>query len=113
MTWLLGLLLLVWSSLGSVTHYGIGFHGQQMGCAGSGLYDTDNTWIVAVAPSSGLRCGDLVYIEGPAGNNLGIVLDTRAIPASLRSRLVGPQPGRVCGLGAGTCRMWYARVILP
>lgn len=113
MTWLLGLLLLVWSTGGTVTHYGVGFHGGQMGCEGSGWYDTDNPWIVAVAPESGLRCGDLVYVEGPAGDNLGIVLDTCVGCGSTNLDLSEAGIARVCGPEAGTCNVWWGRVLLP
>ena len=113
MSWLLGLLLMMWSSSGTVTHYGVGFQGQTMGCEAAGPYDTHNPWIIAVAPSSGLHCGDLVYISGPAGANTGIVLDTcgGCGPTNLDLSEAGIE--RICGPEAGTCRVWYASVALP
>lgn len=108
---LLGLIFL-WGSAGSVTHYGVSYHGQQMGCEGSGLYDTNNSWIIAAPKHSGLKCGDLVYVSGPAGVNMGIVLDSCPGCRSTNLDLSEAGIARVCGLGADYCEVLWAKVQL-
>lgn len=92
---------------GEVTHYGIGFQGSQMGCPGSGRYDTNDTTIVAVGPSQYWQwpCGTGFYISGPNGSIWATRQDS--CPGCGTNHLDLSEAGMltVCGY-LGRCSVW-------
>ena len=92
---------------GEVTHYGIGFQGSQMGCPGSGVYDTNDTTIVAVGPSQYQQwpCGTGFYISGPNGSIWATRQDS--CPGCGTNHLDLSEAGMltVCGY-LGRCPVW-------
>jgi ribosomal protein S27AE len=90
---------------GWATHYGESYHGGVLGC-GTGLYDTEDTDIVAVGPARYAEwpCGARLRVCGPAG----CVIATRqdACPgcgsgvvdlSEAGNRLVCGDPPHTCG----------------
>jgi len=54
---------------GQATHYGESYNGQPLGCAGAGLYSSDNPNIAAVSPARYQEwpCGTKLRLCGPGG----------------------------------------------
>jgi hypothetical protein len=91
---------------GLVTHYGVSYHGQRMGCDGT-PYDTDNESIIAVGPSHYYEwpCGTEFVICGPGECLTGVRQD--ACPGCGPGHLDLSEAGivRVCGPAGGYCRV--------
>ena len=49
---------------GTATHYGESYNGQPLGCAGAGVYDSDDPTIVAVGPARYMdwQCGQRLVV---------------------------------------------------
>ncbi|HLF71056.1 MAG TPA: hypothetical protein VI759_02745 [Dehalococcoidia bacterium] len=87
-----------------VTHYGIGFNGQTLGC-GNGYYTSENETIVAVGPER--------HSEWPCGTPLQVCGQAGCISASRQDGCPGCSAnvldlseagiGRVCGDNASVC----------
>lgn len=95
---------------GPVTHYGISYQGQQMGCVGSGLYDTDNPVIIASSPQGQYECGDKIFVAGPAGTLVGYRVDS--CPGCPPGHLDLSEAGiaQVCGPGADYCTVYHTEI---
>lgn len=87
------------------THYGEDYNGQQLGCAGSGLYESANSTIVAVGYNSQFKCNDHLLIGGPLGTIETWVSDT--CPGCVGDNVDLSEAGiaKVCGEGVDICEI--------
>lgn len=93
---------------GRATHYGVSYNGQRMGCAGAGVYDTNNPYILAVSYELAreMPCGTRLQINGPAGTLIAPRTDT--CPGCHRTLLDLSEAGStiVCGRPS-TCQVTF------
>lgn len=93
--------------IGRVTHYGESYNGRQMGCEGSGLYDSEDPSIVAVGPSAyaAWPCGTVFRVCGEGGCIHAIRSDS--CPGCGQGHLDLSERGIaiVCGEEVGTCEV--------
>lgn len=115
MSWILGAILALLTIVsqcvrGPVTHYGESYQGQQMGCVGSGLYDTNNPVIIASSPYGPYECGNKILIIGPVGSLVGFMVDT--CPGCPPGQLDLSEAGiaQVCGPGADYCVVYHTEI---
>ena len=97
---------------GLVTHYGVSFNGQSLGC-GLGSYSSGNPGIVAVGPER--------YAEWPCGTAFRICGDAGCIIGTRQDACPGCGPnhldlsesgiGLVCGDQASVCRVSIEQVV--
>ncbi len=97
---------------GLVTHYGVSFNGQSMGC-GFGNYSSANPEIIAVGPDrySQWPCGTALRVCGDSGCIIGIRQD--ACPGCGPNHLDLSESGIgiVCGDQASVCRVSIEQVV--
>lgn len=107
---------------GAATHYGAGYQGSRMGCAGAGSYDTANPRILAVAPHhyeprpgyEHWPCGTMFEITGPCGTSACTLVTPRtdSCPGCAPSTIDLSEAGlqRVCGSASGVCSVTIRRI---
>ena len=87
-----------------MTHYGVGYNGQPMGCGG--VYLSENPTIIAVGPDHYAEwpCGTFIVVCGPNGCIVGVRQDS--CPGCSFGVLDLSEAGIeiVCGAGAGQCK---------
>jgi hypothetical protein len=88
---------------GAVTHYGVGFNGQPLGCGG--VYSSDDPTIIAIGPAHYAEwpCGTAIVVCGPNGCLVGVRQDS--CPGCTAGVLDLSEAGIaiVCGPYAGRC----------
>ncbi len=98
-------------SNGIVTHYGVTYDGQTMGCTGQ-TYASTNATIIAVSPvdEGSWPCGTSLRVCGPAGCIVGIRQDS--CPGCGHDHLDLSEAGidQVCGDQAGVCEVTIEKV---
>lgn len=109
--------LLALSATGCVpfvaTRYGFPeyYNGRQMGCQGSGNYQSDNINIIAVNQEiSPYGCGDHLLVVGPYGYLDGWVVDQCGGCTEHHVDLSDAGLWRVCGDQAGRCTVYVTEL---
>ncbi len=97
---------------GLVTHYGVSYNGNPMGCSGE-LYSSENETIIAVGPADygEWPCGTNLRVCGPTGCVVGFRQDS--CPGCGENHLDLSEAGinTVCGDQAHVCRVGIEEVI--
>ena len=89
----------------AVTHYGVSYNGQILGC-GDGKYSSDNGSIVAVGPERDAEwpCGTVLRVCGPGGCMIGERQDSCPGCDAYLIDLSEEGLYLVCGPGSGVCQ---------